>query len=245
MGQKRKDRTMEEWMSHGNKLLTMMGSEHKLYREIDSLLSKLMSKNKDINKQALILSLNSHKYELDYLWRKWTQKIKQELKDANRTKFYIDKKIYNDILGFIGFGNINSKLEDNEKWGEKNKISDNKIFKTLFYHISSFGVGNVKEMYDLIDELNKFGSASSERYSKDALTSESKGYKGETGKIIYAIIEELKRNRITNFEKLKKIRSNVNRELNDTNKLLSDENEKLKRRIRELELELEPPLDID
>ncbi|WP_212601759.1 hypothetical protein [Shewanella sp. M16] len=236
MGRDRRDRTMEEWINDGDELLKKMGEKHKLYKKVSALLSDLNSNKDDAEKHEIIDALNLEKDKLGEAWLKWTKSIKQKAKDKKRHKFYISEKTYDDILSFIGLKNEDSKFKKHDKGGKKNETSDNKIFKILFDHISSFGVSDVKEMYTLIDELNKFGSASSERYSKDALTSESKGYKGETGKVIHAIIEELKRNKITNFEKLKKIRSTVNRELSEDNKQLLDENEKLKRRIRELEL---------
>ncbi|QVK24144.1 hypothetical protein KHX94_06020 [Shewanella dokdonensis] len=71
-----------------------------------------------------------------------------------------------------------------------------------------------------------------------------KGYQGETNKIIHAILEELKRNKINNFEKLKNIRSTVNKELKEVNEFLTSENDKLKSKIRKLEMKHKSTLDI-
>jgi hypothetical protein len=225
MGRKRQDRTMAEWLNHGGILLNMMGKKHKLYKTTDATLSKLTSEHDDDNKQEATDLLNSYKDLLGNNWLEWVKKITQKPKDRNRSKFHIKNDIYDGILSFIGLNKETKKIR---------KISDKKVFTTLFQHFNSFGVNNTDEMYNLIDELNKFGSATPELHSKNAFTDKSKDYQGETNKIIHAILGELKINKINNFEELK-----------DVNELLSDENKKLKRRIRELELELEPPLDID
>ncbi|MFB2734157.1 hypothetical protein [Shewanella mangrovisoli] len=89
MGRDRQDRTTEEWETFGHHLLEMMGKKHKLYKEIAGLITKLTFPEDDINKLEITHTLNSQKYELKDHWRKWTQKIKQIPKDAERTKFYI------------------------------------------------------------------------------------------------------------------------------------------------------------
>lgn len=235
MGRDRKDRTTEEWATFGHHLLDMMGKKHKLYKEIAGLITKLTVPADDINKSAVTHTLNSHKEDLKDIWRKWTQKIKQTPKDKQRTKFYIKISTYENILKFIGLTQSDRKTKN---------TSDNRIFEILLTHLNSYGVNNTKEMYDLKEELKKYGSATSERYSKDELTSEDKGYQGETNKIIHAILEELKKNKISNFEKLRTIRSAINKDLKEENELLIKENNELKAKVRELEIKIKPPLDI-
>jgi hypothetical protein len=235
MGKHRKDRTAEEWTIYGNDLLTMMGKKHKLYKEIDGLLIKLKDHKNSISKPTVLHALNSNKNELKDIWRKWTQKIKQTSKDAERTKFYIKDSTFENILKLIGITPEEKKIKE---------ISDNKVFKILIENINSYGINNTKEMYDLMDELKRYDTATSERYSKDNLTDEKKGYQGETNKIIHAILGELKRNKINNFEKLKNIRSTVNKELKEVNEFLTSENDKLKSKIHELEIKLKQTSDI-
>jgi hypothetical protein len=237
MGRKRQDRTKEEWSNHGIILLDMMSKKHKLFKKIDAALSKLQNDSDEINKQEITKSLNSHKDILGGIWLKWVKKISQKPKDENRTKFYIKNNTYNEILSFVGLDEETKKIR---------KISDKKVFATLFQHFNSFGVNNTDEMYNLIDELNKFGSSTSELHSKDSLTDKNKGYQGKTNKIIHAILAELKRQRITNYEKLISLRSDTKRELRDSvYKSLSEENKVLKQKVRQLEDELHPPLDLD
>ncbi|PZP30320.1 MAG: hypothetical protein DI594_15775 [Shewanella oneidensis] len=227
MGRDRQDRTTEEWATFGHHLLDMMGKKHKLHKEISGLITKLTVPADDINKDEVTHTLNSHKYELKSLWRKWTQKIKQTPKDKERTKFYIKNSTYEKILKYLGLTPDNRKTKN---------TSDNGIFEILLTHLDGYGISNTKEMYDLKDELKIYGSATSERYSKDDLTSENKGYQGETNKIIHAILEELKKNKISNFEKLRKIRSTINKDLKEENESLIKENNELKAKVRELEI---------
>lgn len=236
MGRDRQDRTTEEWATFGHHLLDMMGKKHKLYNEIAGLITKLTAPADDINKSAVTHTLNSHKEDLKDIWRKWTQKIKQTPKDKQRTKFYIKNSTYEKILKYLGLTPDNKRTKN---------TSDNRIFETLLTHLDGYGISNTKEMDDLKDELEKYGSATSERYSKDDLTSEDKGYQGETNKIIHAILEELKKNKISNFEKLIKIRSTINKDLKEENESLIKENNELKAKVRELEMKIKPKLDID
>ncbi|QQK58788.1 hypothetical protein FJD32_004230 [Shewanella sp. LC6] len=147
MGRDRQDRTTEEWATFGHHLLDMIGKKHKLYKEIARLITKLTVQEDDINKAAVTHTLNNHKYELKDHWRKWTQKIKQTPKDAERTKFYIKKSTFENILNFICLS-PEIKL--------KKGISDEAIFDTLFMHLNSYGIENTKEMYEIIENLKKY-----------------------------------------------------------------------------------------
>ncbi|MGI2115411.1 hypothetical protein ACRN9G_17680 [Shewanella frigidimarina] len=228
MGQHRQNRAMSDWINNGESLLRKMRDEHKLYNEIKNLIFQLINNEDDTDREKITEELNSKKYELGEIWIKWVRSISQKTKDKERSNFYVNDKIYDEILNFIGLTRGNKKENKKEN-------SDNKIFETLFIHIKGLGVNNTNEIYSLIEELSKFSSAANDRNSKDLLTNEKKHYQGITGQIIHAILKELKRNRITNFEKLKNIRATINKDLNDTNEMLSEENKKLNLRIRNLE----------
>lgn len=147
MGQHRKDRTTEEWTAYGHLLLQIIGKRHKLYKEIEPLINKLNENKLNINECQITESLNSHKYELKDHWRKWTQKIKQIPKDAGRTKFYIKKSTFENILNFIC---LSPELK------LKKGLSDEAVFDTLFMHLNSYGIENTKEMYEIIENLKKY-----------------------------------------------------------------------------------------
>jgi hypothetical protein len=232
MGRKRQDRTIEEWTEHGGILLDIIGKKHKLYKTIKTTRSTLINESDETIKQELIKKLNSHKDNLGEHWLTWTKKIKQKPKDENRSKFYIEKNAYDGILRFIGLSKKTKKLKE---------ISDNQVFKTLFEYLNAFEVNNVGEMHDLIDELNKFNSATSDRYSKDKL-SEIKVYHGITNNIIHAILSELKRNKISNFEKLISIKKDIKNEKIDE---LEIEITRLKKIINSLKNSQDDKLELD
>lgn len=154
MGQHRKDRTTEEWTAYGHLLLQIIGKRHKLYKEIEPLINKLNENKLNINECQITESLNSHKYELKDHWRKWTQKIKQIPKDAGRTKFYIKKSTFENILNFIC---LSPELK------LKKGISDEAVFDTLFIHLNGYGIENTKEMYEIIENLKKYKSTTIEQ----------------------------------------------------------------------------------
>ena len=250
MGRKRQDRTINEWIEHGKILLDIIGKKHSLYKNIEETLSTLINqlskeikqklknqpneKNKQeltnqINekiKQELTNQLNFHKDNLGKHWLIWTKKIKQKSKDENRSKFYIEKNIYDKILRFVGLNKETKKQEE---------ISDNEIFNRIFKLLYSFGIHNESEMKLILDEIERFNSATSERYSKDTLTGEDIGYQGQTSKIIHAILEELKSHKISSFEKLQSIKKHVRNEKIDE---LKSEIESLKNKIKRLESKL-------
>jgi hypothetical protein len=165
MGKQRKDRTTEEWAMFGHNLLEMMGKKHKLYKEIAGLITKLTVPADNINKLAVTHTLNSHKEDLKDIWRKWTQKIKQTPKDKERTKFYIKNSTYENILKHIGLTPEDKKVKN---------ISDNEIFDILLIHLNSYGINNTKEMYDLIEKLEKYKPATIERNSSKNLFEQEK-----------------------------------------------------------------------
>lgn len=165
MGRDRQDRTTEEWATFGHHLLDMMGKKHKLYNEIAGLITKLTVPADDINKAAVTHTLNSHKEDLKDIWRKWTQKIKQTPKDKQRTKFYIKNSTYEGILKHIGLTPEDKKTKN---------ISDNKIFDTLLMHLNSYGINNTKEMYDLIEKLEKYKPSTIEINSNQSLFEQEK-----------------------------------------------------------------------
>lgn len=235
MGRKRKERTIEEWTVHGEDLLKIIGKKHKLYKNIEDTISKLISESKTDTKQELTNTLNSHKENLGKHWLAWTKKIKQKPKDENRTKFYIKNNTYNKILEF---------LELTKETKKQRKISDNDVFNRIFKLLHSFGIHNESEMMSILDELDTFKSSTSERNSKDKLTNKDDGYQGQTSKIIHAILKELDEHKISSFEKLRKIRSTVNNKLKTDNESLIKENNELKAKIRELEIKIKPPLDL-
>ncbi|MEE1980248.1 hypothetical protein [Shewanella xiamenensis] len=278
MGRGRQNRTREEWATFGHHLLDMLGKKHKLYNEIAGLITKLTAPADDINKVAVTHTLNSHKYELKDHWRKWTQKIKQTPKDKQRTKFYIKNSTYEGILKHIGLTPEDKKTKN---------ISDSNIFDTLLIHLNGYGINNTKEMYDLIEKLEKYKPAKIETNSNKSLfeqenqkhsnyeeknltqaikdiheeleTNKSKSeiqtlinikwiiydaiktkhYQGENNEIINSILEELKRNKITNFEELLNIRKIINEELSEKIETLTDANEKLNEEIFQLGFEIE------
>jgi len=278
MGRDRQDRTTEEWATFGHHLLDMMGKKHKLYNEIAGLIKKLTVPADDINKSAVTHTLNSHKEDLKDIWRKWTQKIKQTPKDKQRTKFYIKNSTYEGILKHIGLTPEDKKIK---------KISDSKIFDILLMHLNGYGINNTKEMYDLIEKLEKYKLGTIETNSNQSLFEEekpkhsnyeakdltkainaiqkelepkedkseietlinikwiiydaikTKHYQGENNEIINSILEELKRNKITNLEELLNIRKIINEELSKKIETLTDENEKLNEEIFQLGLNIE------
>uniref|UniRef100_E6XKC0 Uncharacterized protein n=1 Tax=Shewanella putrefaciens (strain 200) TaxID=399804 RepID=E6XKC0_SHEP2 len=165
MGQHRKDRTTEEWTAYGHLLLQIIGKRHKLYKEIEPLINKLNENKLNINECQITESLNSHKYELKDHWRKWTQKIKQIPKDAGRTKFYIKKSTFENILNFIC---LSPELK------LKKGLSDEAVFDILLIHLNSYGINNTKEMYDLIEKLEKYKPDTIERNSSKDLFEQEK-----------------------------------------------------------------------
>lgn len=278
MGRNRQGRTTEEWATFGHHLLDMMGKKHKLYNEIAGLITKLTVPADDINKSAVTHTLNSHKEDLKDIWRKWTQKIKQTPKDKQRTKFYIKNSTYEGILKHIGLTPEDKKTKN---------ISDNKIFDTLLMHLNGYGINNTKEMYDIIEKLEKYKPGKIETNSNQSLFKEekpkhsnyetknltkaiddiheeleskeekseieilinikwiiydaikTKHYQGKNNEIINSILEELKRNEITNFEELLDIRKVINKELNEKIETLTNENEELAEKIFQLGFEIE------
>lgn len=226
MGRKRQDRTIEEWTVYGENLLNIIGKKHKLYKNIETTISKLIRESKNTTKQELTNTLNSHKGNLGNHWLTWTKKIKQKPKDENRSKFYIENSTYNKILGFI---------ELNKETKKQRNISDNEVFNRIFKLLYSFGIHNESEMKSILNELDKFSSSTSERNSKDTLTDKDDGYQGQTSKIIHAILKELGDRKISSFEKLKSINKYVRSE--EVNKLKS-EIESLKNKIEKLENKL-------
>jgi hypothetical protein len=250
VGRKRKDRTINEWIDHGGILLDIIGKKHSLYKNIEKTIStlinqlneeikqKLKNQQREENKQELINQINEkvkqeltnelnfHKDNLGKHWLIWTKKIKQKSKDENRSKFYIKKNTYDKILRFIELDKETKKQE---------ATSDNEIFNRIFKLLYSFGIHNESEMKLILDELERFNSATSERYSKDTLTGEDIGYQGQTSKIIHAILEELKSNKISSFEKLQSIKKHVRNEKIDE---LKSEIESLKNNIKRLESKL-------
>lgn len=235
MGRDRQDRTTEEWATFGHHLLDMMGKKHKLYKEISGLITKLTVPADDINKDAVTHTLNSHKYELKSLWRKWTQKIKQTPKDKERTKFYIKKSTFENILNFTC---LSPELK------LKKGISDEAVFEILFTNLKNLGIKNTNDIIKLNNKLIKYAGATSDRFSKDNLTSEIKDDQDKNNIIIHAILNTLKGKGITTFEKLRNIKNIIkNKEISELerdNEILKSKIKALMKKVTELQDKLEP-----
>lgn len=237
MGRHRSKRTAEEWKSHGHHLLKMLGKKHKLHNEIELLIKKLI--NNDSNENETTKLLNSYNENLKDYWRKWTQKIKQIPKDAERTKFYIKKSTFEDILKFLCI-TPEEKLEKG--------ISDQEAFEILFTNLKNLGIRNIDDIIELNDKLNKYAGAASDRFSSDKLTTEIKDNQSKNYIIIHAILNTLKNKEVTTFDKLINIknivRNKIIRELEGENEMLRSKIKSLRTKVTELEDKLEPPLDL-
>ncbi|MXR67714.1 hypothetical protein GNT65_03385 [Shewanella sp. JBTF-M18] len=267
VGRSKKDRSLKDWLTHGRMLLNIVAKKKKSqepYRkiliairhlesktlpnikniettskiEIQKAISNINTKEalSDIDTLETLNILNSYKNELGEDWVKWRKKFTQKDQDEKRTDFYIDDEIYDKILHFLNLSR-NSKKEKN--------ISDNEIFKRLFKALSTLGLHNITETENLLDELEKFSSATSNRHSTDSLFDEEKRYQGESSKIIHSILTELKKKKITNFEKLVNIRNFArNNEIENLEHQiiqLKKDKEELEHQVTKLKKEIEAP----
>jgi hypothetical protein len=227
MGIKKVDREISYWIEHGE-MLSKKITNNKIRKEINILLNKLITSTDNTERDDLTRLLNSHKNNLGETWSKWVKSVSQKEKDKSRSKFYVTNEVYTGILDFIGIKSIHIN--------NKNKKSDNDTFKSLLLYLSELGINDIYEMYDILDELNKFKGALSDRYSKDSLTGEKINTDGDNTKIIKSILSELKRNKIANFEKLKSIRSIVR---NNTIESMANEKNDLLLEIEKLKIKLQ------
>ncbi|WP_420789098.1 hypothetical protein ACOI2Q_18450 [Shewanella algae] len=236
MNKTRNNRDKNDWLIYGNLLLDLISGEKskskgrnkKHHKQIKELLTHLNNTNGRVESvEKIVNQLNSLKYSLGDDWTYWVKMISKRKKDAERSRFYINDEVYNNLLIFMG---------ENPRSDTAKKTSDNKLFRNLLQALSSLGVNSVSEMYDIIAELDKYKGALSERHSKDTLISDEKSSSGRTKLTISAIIEELKRQKISNFDKLKTLRTDLKREVRESSLIeITNENEQLKRRIAELE----------
>ncbi|MCG9738341.1 hypothetical protein L1D32_09255 [Shewanella insulae] len=223
MAREREDRTLEDWSEHGVLLLKMIDNRNNRHKEISRLISILKSDANRHQKEEATTNLNQLKYELGKNWTDWVKKINQKKNDMKRSRFYLKDKTFNELLSFLG-------------QTKNNKKSDNEIFTALLSYISIFDLNSIDETYKITEELNRFSSATSERYSKSLLADKTLP-QGRTNRIIKSILDELKKNKITSFEDLMLLRKITNKDMNNEIKFLNNENKSLKERNALLEKE--------
>jgi hypothetical protein len=210
MGRYRRDATLDEWLKHGDNLLTKLSVRSKLYKDIKSELAKLNNLNSAPEKdkseiKTTLEKLNKTKTKFKAKdktvkgevkkgvgkneWSLWIARIYQHKKDDKRSKFYVSNTCHEQV-----------ELMSEQSGYE----SLNKYLGQLPSVFIDNGIGQTRDLFDLRDLLTPFQDALKPVPSND-LHTEDREPEFSLLAIVKAITEELSRLGIKDYHKLSSI----------------------------------------
>lgn len=219
MGRDRRDATLDEWLKHGDNLLTKLSARSKLYKDIKSDLAKLNNLNSAPEKdkseiKTTLEKLNKTKTKFKAKdktvkggvekgvgkneWSLWIARIYQHKKDGKRSKFYVSNTCHEQVELM------------SEQSGYK---SLNKYLEQLPSVFIDNGIHQTKDLFDLRDLLAPFSDALKPSVSND-LHTEDRLPEFSLLAIIKAVTKELNKLGIKDYHAIsaiKKIRQDADK----------------------------------
>jgi hypothetical protein len=189
MPQKRKDRTVSEWEDCGENLLIKLSPNRQLTRKLKALLKELKSTS---TPDETVTKLNTLKYPLGDDWRRLVQRMNQKPKDCKRSKFYVSEKTFNNVMAFTK----NSEYEDNS----------NRSIEQLFVALTSLGLTNISDVYELAASLDPFKDALKPKVEEQSLGTSETPHEYSIVIIAQRLAAELKINKIQDFRSIASIK---------------------------------------
>jgi len=190
-GPKRKDRTMDIWIAHGDNLLNKIEGKSKLHKKIKSLLGKLKTSRQPNEQEDILKKLNGTKDDLGEDWSLWLGRINQKGKDKKIRKFKVSEHCY-DRLKYAA-----SQSGDN--------VNLNQFLEALPDLLKMLGIDALEDFYTLHKELLAYHGAL-EPEGKSTLQSNDEPSDFSILVIVQRILKELKHHKIDNFYELKLIK---------------------------------------
>lgn len=226
MGRDRRDAELDEWLNHGDNLLTKLSERSNLYKEIKKQLVKLNNLNSDpVN----------NKIEMDTVLEKLNKtKIKFKAKDKIVKGEVVKEKIVNgEVVKYKGktewslwIGRINQKKKDAERnnfyvsksafdrvmaFTKGSEYDDNatKSIEQLFITLESLGLRNISELYDLGEALKPYNDAVTTDWKDISLHDKEPNVTPSVLTVTKKIVEELKANKIHDYHSISSIRKKI------------------------------------
>lgn len=189
MGRHRKDRSLEDWLSHGDSLLTLYGSRSTVRKKIKALLEglKVSAKQQDEKNQNFILAqLNNYKYELGDNWTVWTKRFRQRKVDENRKRIFVTKKASMSI----------ERIKEEDVFDK-----DSTALEHTLLALNKYGIGSLTGFIDALEKLSKYRDRKSELKTSNLNTNTE-----EINVISFfeSLDQVFKKHQIVSFEDLKK-----------------------------------------
>jgi len=228
-GPKRKDRTIDIWITYGDNLLSKIEGKSRLHKKIKSLLSKLHASKQPKEQQDILINLNRTKDELGKDWALWRDRIRQIDKDKKIKKFKVSDRCYDNLKAVASESGYGKNI--------------NKLLEALPDLLKLLGINVLEDFYTLHEELLAYDGAL-EPEGKSTLQSNDERSDFSILVIVQRILKELKYHKIESYHELKLIKKkklevdmcheSIKELLNKRDSCINDLSEKLKERDEEI-----------
>lgn len=225
-GRDRRDATLDEWLNHGDNLLTKLSVRSKLYTDIKSLLAGLHNLNSApeknrIEMKATVKTLNE-------------EKINFKAKDKVVKGKVVKEKIVNgEIVKYKGknewslwIDRINQKKKDAERnnfyvsksafdkvmaftKGSEYDDNINKSIEQLFVCLELLGLNNISDLYLLRETLEPYSDALTATRKDLTLRDKEPDNTPSALTVVQKIVQELGYNNINNYRSILNIRKKI------------------------------------
>jgi hypothetical protein len=196
MGRLRKERTEQEWLDFGERLLMYLKNN---YHKTNTPRKKLLNNTKELHNQlkqaheaqeqlkvaSLVKELNELKEDYGDVWKAWVKTITQSRKDNERFRTFIPQEA-NDYFHKLMLSNDDTSLEN--------------TYKHLHLVIKTLGISNIRQFSDIRDFLSKYQNHNN-RHTQESLHSENTD-DFDFGLALQSIAKLLSKNEINSFHEL-------------------------------------------